>query len=43
MVDRVWTDTISAVLKEVEIDDFPESCPWVVTEILESTWLPSDH
>lgn len=38
--DRVWNDTIAAVLKEAEIDDLPETCPWTVAEILDPAWFP---
>ena len=38
--ERVWADAISAVLKDVELDGLPESCPWTFAEILEPTWLP---
>lgn len=37
---RVWNDTIAAVLKEVELDDLPEACPWSVAKILDPAWLP---
>jgi hypothetical protein len=40
--DRTWNDTISAVFKEVEIEDLPETCPWTMAEILDPAWLPED-
>ncbi len=40
--ERVWADAISAILKEVELDGLPESCPWAFAEILEPTWLPGE-
>jgi hypothetical protein len=36
-----WDDSISAVLKDVEIEDLPEACPWTVAEILDLAWFPA--
>lgn len=36
----VWDDAISAVLKEVELDDLPVSCPWTFDQIISSEFWP---
>ena len=38
--ERVWADAISAVLKEVELDNLPENCPWFISEILQFEFYP---
>jgi hypothetical protein len=38
--EQVWDDAVSNVLKEVEIDDLPETCPWLVDEILSDEFWP---
>ncbi|MBK1720793.1 DUF29 domain-containing protein [Thiocystis violacea] len=37
----VWSDAVAKASEETGIDDFPESCPWTVQEILDAAWLPS--
>jgi ribosomal protein L29 len=36
-----WGDAISITINETGIDDFPESCPWTIENILSENWLPS--
>ena len=36
----VWSDAVAKATEETGLDVFPESCPWMLAEILESGWLP---
>ncbi|AUB83482.1 DUF29 domain-containing protein [Candidatus Thiodictyon syntrophicum] len=38
--EQAWDDAISNVLKEVEIDDLPETCPWSMDDILNDEFWP---
>ena len=41
-LDVVWSDAITLAIKEAGIGDFPDYCPWVMTDILSTDWLPAD-
>ena len=37
----VWTDTLVIAERETGLDDFPETCPWSIENILSNDWLPA--
>ncbi|NEX19954.1 DUF29 domain-containing protein [Thiorhodococcus mannitoliphagus] len=37
----VCSDAVAKASDETGLDDFPESCPWTVQEILDAAWLPA--
>ena len=37
----IWADTLMMAEKETGLDDFPETCPWSIENILSDDWLPS--
>ena len=39
--DAVWADAITIAIKETGIEDFPETCPWTIENILAHDWLPA--
>lgn len=41
-IDEMWVDATAAAEKETGIDigTFPESCPWVMADVLSEGWLP---
>ena len=41
-LEGVWSDAITLAIKETGIGDFPDCCPWVMTDILSPDWLPED-
>ena len=41
-LEGVWSDAITLAIKETGIGDFPDYCPWVMTDILSPDWLPED-
>ena len=36
----VWADAVTIAIKETAIENFPETCPWTVENILSQNWLP---
>ncbi|MBU0501144.1 MAG: DUF29 domain-containing protein [Gammaproteobacteria bacterium] len=36
-----WADAVTQAIAETGIDDFPETCPWAVDEVLGENWLPA--
>ncbi len=36
----VWGDAVYEASKETGLEDFPETCPWTVAEVLAEAWLP---
>lgn len=38
---RVWRNAVSQAAQETGLDCFPETCPWVMSEILAEGWFPS--
>lgn len=38
--EQVWDDAIAGVLKEIELDGLPETCPWSAEEILSDEFWP---
>jgi hypothetical protein len=38
----VWGDALTAATKEtgLELDTFPEACPWEMVDVLSEGWLP---
>ena len=41
-LEEIWQDAISAATAETGLDAFPESCPWSLTQVLETEWMPED-
>jgi hypothetical protein len=39
-LEVVWGDAIYQASKETGFDNFPETCPWLINEILSELWLP---
>lgn len=37
--EEIWADAVSTAVAETELDQFPETCPWALGEILDD-WLP---
>ncbi|SJM93351.1 DUF29 domain-containing protein [Crenothrix polyspora] len=37
----IWGDAVYQAGKETGLDDFPETCPWSIDDILSSEWLPT--
>ncbi len=40
-LEIVWGDAIYQASKETGLDNFPETCPWLIEDILSEPWLPS--
>ena len=38
--DGIWTDAVLQAIQETGLDNFPETCPWTASEILNPEWLP---
>jgi len=36
----VWDDATAQAAEETGLSDFPETCPWDASEILDQEWLP---
>ena len=41
-LEDVWGDVLTMTTKETGIGELPDACPWVMTDILSSDWLPED-
>ena len=39
-LEIVWGDAVYQASKETGLDDFPETCPWFVEDILTDGWMP---
>ncbi len=39
-MDVVWSKAVSLAENETGLDDFPETCPWNIDDILQEGWLP---
>ncbi|HLC17179.1 MAG TPA: DUF29 domain-containing protein, partial [Thermodesulfovibrionia bacterium] len=37
----VWGDAVYQASKETGLDNFPETCPWLIKDILSDSWLPT--
>ena len=40
--DAVWADAVTIAIKGTAIENFPETCPWTIDDILAHNWLPTD-
>ncbi|WP_394751957.1 DUF29 domain-containing protein [Crenothrix sp.] len=38
--EAVWADAITIAIRETAIENFPETCPWTIENILSHGWLP---
>ena len=38
--DAVWADAVTIAIRETGIENFPETCPWTIDNILSHYWLP---
>ncbi|MDP3837912.1 MAG: DUF29 domain-containing protein [Methylococcales bacterium] len=36
----IWSDAVTLAIKETNLENFPETCPWTVEDILNQDWLP---
>ena len=39
-LEIVWGDAIYQASKETGLDNFPETCPWSIEDILNDAWMP---
>jgi len=39
---EAWLDARTQARKETNLDNFPETCPWAMADVLTEGWLPSD-
>jgi hypothetical protein len=39
-IEAAWGDAIVQFARETGLDDFPDSCPWPVSDIISENWLP---
>jgi hypothetical protein len=39
-IDGVWADAVAKAADETGLTDFPEDCPWPMTEVLATEFLP---
>ena len=39
-IDMAWSDAVVIVLRETELEDLPEICPWKMDDVLRDGWLP---
>jgi hypothetical protein len=42
-LEIIWGDAIYQATKETGLEDFPETCPWAVADILAQGWLPENN
>ena len=42
-LEIIWGDAVYQATKETGLEDFPESCPWAVEDILAQGWLPTNN
>ena len=42
-IEDVWGDAVSIAINETRMGSFPESCPWVIENILSDDWLPASN
>jgi len=40
--EEVWADAVAAATAETGLGDFPAVCPWPISAIQDTTWLPDD-
>jgi hypothetical protein len=38
----VWADAVTIAIKETGIENFPETCPWTIENVLSHNWLPAN-
>lgn len=36
----IWGDALYLATKETDLVDFPETCPWLIEDILSDGWMP---
>ena len=36
----IWSDAVTLAIKETGLENFPETCPWTVDDILNQDWHP---
>lgn len=39
-VAGAWSDAVALAASETKLDNFPESCPWAIEDVLKEGWLP---
>ena len=39
-LEIVWGDAVYQASKETGLDNFPETCPWLIEDILADGWMP---
>ena len=40
-LEIVWGDAVYQASKETDLDNFPETCPWSIEDILSDGWMPT--
>ena len=40
-LDAIWSDAVTMAINETGMGEFPESCPWLIEDILSNDWLPT--
>jgi len=41
--EATWGDALDLATREINLDVFPEICPWTFAEIMDENWLPEDR
>jgi hypothetical protein len=41
-LEGTWDDAVGKAIEETGLDDFPESCPWSMDQVLSVEFLPGD-
>ncbi|MDP2902887.1 MAG: DUF29 domain-containing protein [Methylovulum sp.] len=39
-VDSVWADAVTIAIKETGLENFPETCAWIIEDVLCQNWFP---
>ncbi|CAK0774160.1 conserved hypothetical protein [Gammaproteobacteria bacterium] len=41
--NAVWSDAVTIAIRETEIGNFPEICPWTLENVFSHDWLPTNN
>jgi hypothetical protein len=39
-MDSVWADAVTIAIKETNLENFPETFPWITQDVLSQNWFP---
>jgi Domain of unknown function DUF29 len=39
-IDSVWADAVTIAIKETGLENFPETFPWIIEDVLSLNWFP---